>query len=87
MDDTTFPDLGTLSDKELKELIQQLSQEEEDVSYRRRMLHGKIDILRAELVNRLRHKHEGGEVTITGDDVQKLTDILSRQPTDAEAPK
>jgi hypothetical protein len=51
--------------------------EEVDISYKRRILHGKIDILRAELVNRLRKKHEGGEDVITGDDVQKLTDILA----------
>ena len=53
----TFPDLGSLSDQELKDLIQQLTDEEVDISYRRRILHGKIDILRAELVNRLRKKH------------------------------
>src|SRR3989442_1577036 len=57
----TFPDLGSLSDQELKDLIQQLTEEEVDISYKRRILHGKIDILRAELVNRLRKKHEGGE--------------------------
>jgi hypothetical protein len=73
----TFPDLGSLSDQELKDLIAQLTDEETDVSYRRRILHGKIDILRAELVNRLRKKHEGGEVVITGADVQQLTDILA----------
>jgi hypothetical protein len=73
----TFPDLGSLSDQELKDLIRQLTEEEMDVSYRRRILHGKIDILRAELVNRLRKKHEGGEDVISGSDVQKLTDILS----------
>ena len=73
----TFPDLGALSDQELKELIKQLTDEEMEVSYRRRILHGKIDILRAELVNRLRKKEEGGELVITGADVQQLTDILS----------
>jgi len=41
------------------------------------MLHGKIDILRAELVNRLRKKHQEGEAIITGADVQQLSDILS----------
>jgi hypothetical protein len=76
----TFPDLGSLTDSELKELIQQLSEEEVDVSYRRRILHGKIDILRAELVNRLRRKHEGGEEIISGADVQRLTDILAGRP-------
>ena len=73
----TFPDLGSLSDQELKDLIQQLTDEELEVSYRRRILHGKIDILRAELVNRLRKKHEGGEDVITGADVEQLTDILA----------
>ena len=73
----TFPDLGALSDTELKEMIQQLTDEEQEVSYQRRILHGKIDILRAELVNRLRKKHEQGESAITGADVQQLTDILS----------
>jgi hypothetical protein len=79
----TFPDLGSLSDQELKDLIQQLTEEEVDISYKRRILHGKIDILRAELVNRLRKKHEGGEEVITGDDVQKLTDILAGRPATA----
>ncbi len=80
----TFPDLGALSDQELKELIQQLSEEEQDLSYQRRILHGKIDILRAELVNRLRHKHEQGEPVITGADVQQLTDILSGKSAPAD---
>jgi hypothetical protein len=81
----TFPDLGSLSDEELKELIRQLTEEEMDISYRRRILHGKIDILRAELVNRLRKKHEGGEDVISGSDVQKLTDILAgRVPSGGE---
>jgi hypothetical protein len=73
----TFPDLGSLSDEELKELIEQLKEEETEISYRRRILHGKIDILRAELVNRLRKKHEGGEEVISSADVQRLTDILA----------
>ena len=75
--DETFPDLGSLSDQELKDLIKQLTEEEMEVSYQRRILHGRIDILRAELVNRLRKKDETGELIITGADVQQLTDILS----------
>ena len=76
----TFPDLGMLDDSELKELIKKLTDEETDVSYQRRMLHGKIDILRAELVNRLRKKHDGGATpVITGEDVQQLTDILANR--------
>ena len=75
--DETFPDLGSLSDEELKDVIQQLTQEELEVSYRRRILHGKIDILRAELVNRLRKKHDSGEDVLSLSDVDRLTDILA----------
>ncbi len=77
MEEETFPDIGSMSDEELKELIDKLTAEEQEVSYRRRILHGQIDILRAELVNRLRKKHEGGEEVISGADVQRLTDILA----------
>ena len=72
-----FPDLGSLSDSELKDLIQSLTKEEEKVSYKRRILHGKIDILRAELVNRLRKKREEGEAVISGADVEQLSNILA----------
>ncbi|MEZ5078378.1 MAG: hypothetical protein R2725_13160 [Solirubrobacterales bacterium] len=84
----TFPDLGSLSDKELKDLIDNLTEEENEISYRRRVLHGKIDILRAELVNRLRDKHERGDSMISGDDVQQLTEILAgrtQKPEDEPA--
>jgi hypothetical protein len=80
----TFPDLGSLSDVELKELIGELTKEELEISYQRRILHGKIDILRAELVNRLRKKHDGGQEIITGEDVQRLTDILAGQNAEDE---
>ena len=85
----TFPDLGALSDEELKDLIADLTKEEQEVSYRRRILHGKIDILRAELVNRLRRRREEGEAVITGADVQQLTDILSGKgmPSDQNPPE
>jgi hypothetical protein len=73
----TFPDLGSLSDEELKDLIKELTAEEMEISYKRRILHGKIDILRAELVNRLRNKHEGGAEVISGGDVQQLSEILA----------
>ena len=72
-----LPDLGTLEDHELKRLIQELTEREHEVSYRRRILHGQIDILRAELVNRLRARHADGQAIISGDDVSQLTDILA----------
>ncbi|MBV8955797.1 MAG: hypothetical protein JO153_06340 [Solirubrobacterales bacterium] len=80
----TFPDLGSLTDQELKDLIKRLTDEEKEISYKRRILHGKIDILRAELVNRLRKKDESGELVISGADVQQLTDILAGRVPPAE---
>ena len=84
----TFPDLGSLNDKELKDLIDTLTEEENEISYKRRVLHGKIDILRAELVTRLRHKRESGDSLISGDDVAQLTEILAgkTQPPPSEEP-
>jgi bifunctional ADP-heptose synthase (sugar kinase/adenylyltransferase) len=73
----TFPDLGSLGDEELKGLIDNLTEEENEISYKRRVLHGKIDILRAELVNRLRQKRESGDTLISGEDVDQLTEILA----------
>ncbi len=79
--DETFPDIGAMTDEELKALIDEYTKEERDVSYRRRILHGKIDILRAELVNRLRVNRESGDALISGADVEKLSDILAGRVT------
>ena len=76
----SFPYLGALSDAELKDLIRKLTDEEREISYQRRILHGKIDILRAELVNRMRVQRGEGEATITGEDIEQLTEILSGKP-------
>jgi RsiG-like len=70
-----LPDLATLSDEDLKKLIDELTHEENDVSYRRRILHGKIDILRAELVARL--KESEGRSVLETVDVDSLTEILA----------
>ncbi len=72
-----LPDLGTLSDDDLKSLIDKLTQEENDVSFRRRLLQGRIDILRAERTARLKGKG------VTDVDVEKLTDILSSRSAPA----
>jgi hypothetical protein len=70
-----LPDLPTLSDEDLKALIDDLTREEQEVSYRRRILHGKIDILRAELVTRLQ-KTQGRSV-LEQVDVAALSEILA----------
>jgi hypothetical protein len=71
-----FPDLKTLSDAELRDLIDQLVQEEQEISYSRRLLHGKIDILKAELQARLQKQVEG-ESPLYEVDVDKLAAILA----------
>jgi hypothetical protein len=70
-----LPEFGSLSDEQLKAMIGDLEQQERDVSYQRRMLHGKIDILRAELVARL--QQSGGRSVLDQVDVDRLTEILT----------
>jgi len=70
-----LPDLASLTDTDLKGLIDEYTKEEQEVSYRRRILHGKIDILRAELVARLQ-KTQGRSV-LDQVDVESLTEILA----------
>ena len=70
-------DLADKSDDEVRELLDALYAEEQRVSYRRRVLHGKIDILRSELVRRLKAGREAGEDVISGRDIDKLIDILA----------
>ena len=77
-----LPDLGSLSDEELKQLKNELEAQEHELSYQRRILHGKIDILRAELVARLQ-RSEGRSVLDTVD-VARLTDILTGKATPEE---
>ena len=67
----SLPDLATLSDDDLKKLIDELTEEENEVSFRRRLLQGRIDILRAERTARLKGKG------VSDVDVEQLTDILS----------
>lgn len=75
--DDSLLDLGSKSNEELRALLDELYAEEQRTSYRRRVLHGKIDILRAELVRRLKDQREQGEDVISGNDVERLIDILA----------
>lgn len=70
-----LPDLSTLSDDDLRALIRELEKEEDEISFRRRVLHGRIDILRAELVARLREQVSAGEAKLA--DVERLSAILA----------
>ena len=76
-----LPDLTTLSDDDLERLIGELETRENEVSYERRMLQGKIDILRAERVARKRGKSEEELAHV---DVDQLSEILSRKSSPPE---
>ncbi len=85
MDDIV--DLVSRSDDELRALIAELEAEEREISRQRRILQGKLDILRAELVMRLQKKHSEGESVITAADVERLSRILAGQgPGVGESP-
>jgi hypothetical protein len=66
-----------MTDAELKELIDKLMREEAEVSYRRRFLHGQIDILRAERTARLQKQMGEGRSPLEDVDVDRLTAILA----------
>ena len=70
-----LPDFSTLNDDELRTMIHDLEKEEDEISFRRRVLHGRIDILRAELVARLREQVSAGEAKLA--DVERLSEILA----------
>jgi hypothetical protein len=72
-----FPDPTTLSDEELKQLIHDLEQEENEVSYRRRILQGKIDMLRAVRSARLQKAVAEGRDPIGEVDLARLSEILA----------
>ncbi|HEY4348437.1 MAG TPA: hypothetical protein VGM80_12685 [Gaiellaceae bacterium] len=77
-----LPDFGSLSDEELKALKDDLEAQEHELSYQRRVLHGKIDLLRAELVARL--QKTGGRSILDHVDVARLTEILTGKAAPAE---
>jgi hypothetical protein len=70
-----FPNLASMSDEDLKAEIDKLVEEEQEVSYRRRLLHGRIDMLNAERVARLQEGE--GKSVLDQVDVDKLAEILA----------
>ena len=75
--DDSLLNLHDKSVEELRALLDDLYEEEQKVSYRRRVLHGKIDILRAELVRRLKEDREAGKGVVSGGDIERLIEILA----------
>lgn len=75
------PDLSTLTDAELKDLIRSLTEEEREVSKQRRLLHGRIELLKSELVGRLKGRDEG-ELSVV--DLDALSRILAGRLPDLD---
>jgi hypothetical protein len=70
---------------DVRRQVEEAQEEERSLSYRRRMLHGKIDILRAELTARL--QRSGGRSVLADVDADRLSDLLAGKAaptTDAE---
>ena len=59
------PDLTESSEEELRRRLKSLADEEREVSYRRRVLQGRIDLIRAELVRR-------GGATLTPEELARV---------------
>jgi hypothetical protein len=70
-------DIGSLSDDQLNELIEKLTERESRISYERRILHGQIDICRAERVHRRGARHADGASLMSGIDLDALITILA----------
>ncbi len=66
-----LPDLRTLSNDELDRLIDELTKEENEVSFERRRVQGYLDILRAERTARIK----GG--TVASPPLDQLAAILT----------
>jgi hypothetical protein len=79
--ENVLANLSDKSDEELREILDHLYEEEQKLSYRRRILHGKIDIIRAELFQRLKQTRGESGGVLTAHDLERLTEILSREFT------
>ncbi len=66
-----YPDITAVSKQDLGSILERLVDEEQAVSYRRRVLQGRIDLIRSELIRR-------GEGSLSPED---LAQVLIDQDT------
>ena len=59
------PDLTAISVEELRVRLEELAKEERAISYRRRVIQGRIDLIRAELVRR-------GGVSLSSEELARI---------------
>lgn len=72
-----YIDYSKKTDEELRQILEDFLKEEKRISYQRRVLHGKIDILRAELVERKKTGLKEGKSIISDEDIHRLSEILA----------
>lgn len=90
MDESSFErliNIQSFSDDELKALAKSLAEQETAVSKQRRLLQGELDIVRAELVRRLRDSAGASKGLVADGDVTTLADILASKGSDKDAPE
>jgi hypothetical protein len=73
-----MPD-SSFSDDELRDRIREVKRDEEQVSYERRMLHGRIDVVRSEILARIDRRTgvEDDSPDDLADLVRRLSDALT----------
>jgi hypothetical protein len=79
-------DANDLSDDDLRARIHRCTQSEREVSFKRRILHGHIDLLRAEITARLRERDGEASEHLAASDVDQLSEILSHRGPPLELP-
>ena len=72
-------DMSTLTNADIKARIQGYAAEEEGLSFDRRMLHGHIEIFRAEINTRLAHRDGAPSEHLAAIDVDQLSEILAHR--------
>jgi|SRR4051812_31117654 hypothetical protein len=81
-----LPDVGSLDDATLRSLIEEKRRLEQELSYERRLLHGEIDLLHAELRARLDARQGQGTGHLSEVDHRRLGEILAHQGPFNELP-
>lgn len=74
-------DVTSLSEERLRGLLESLSVEEREISYRRRILQGRIDLIRSELVRR-------GEAVLSPEELARvlMDGSTGNAPENSEGP-
>jgi hypothetical protein len=88
VDESSFERLVNIqsySEIELKALAATLTEQEAQVSKQRRLLQGELDIVRAELVRRLRDLSGSEQGLVVDGDVSALSRILAKKGPSGES--